>query len=140
MEQGPGPKLHRHLVEAPWIELAPEENVSDDVEILAQRQVLKYGGDTEPQRRGRIVEDGDVAAEGDRSRIRQMNASEDLHQGRLAGPIVADQGDHLAGVHIEIDVGQGGNGAEIFRNSAQTEHEVILRVGLGCRVGHASRP
>ena len=50
-EQRPGADLHRHLVELPGVELVAEEEVGDDVEVLAEREVLVDGGDAE--RRGR---------------------------------------------------------------------------------------
>ena len=63
----PGAHLHGDLVEAERIQLAPEVDVRDDIEVFAQREVLKYRGDAEIERRARIRQRDLLAAEGDRA-------------------------------------------------------------------------
>jgi len=46
---------------------------------------------------------------------------DDLDQGRLAGPIVADQADDLAGCHGIVDLGERANGAELHADAAQLQ-------------------
>ena len=46
-QQRPGADFHRHLVELQRGELPPEKDVGDDVEVFAQRQVLKHRRDPE---------------------------------------------------------------------------------------------
>ena len=55
--------LHRHLVEVLGVELAAEEDVADDVEVLAEREVLEDGGDAERRAR-RSGSDSDRLARG----------------------------------------------------------------------------
>ena len=47
LQQRPGPDLHRHLVEPQRAQLAAEEDVGDDVEVLAEREVLEHRRDAE---------------------------------------------------------------------------------------------
>ena len=68
VQQGPGPHLHRHLVEAQRRELAPEEDVGDDVEVLAEREILEHRGDAQIERRAGSAERDLLAAEVDRAR------------------------------------------------------------------------
>ena len=46
------------------------------------------------------------AVDEDVARVRLLDAPDDLHQGRLAGAVLAEQRDHLAGVHVEADASQ----------------------------------
>ena len=69
-----------------------------------------------------------------------MHAGQDLDQRRLAGAVVADQRHDLAGVDVEIDVGQGRDGAEVLGDAAQAQHEFARRVlSAGVRHRPASR-
>jgi hypothetical protein len=65
-----------------------------------------------------------------------VHAGEDLHQRRLAGAVVADQGDDLALIDIEVDVGQRPDGAEAFRDASDGQdgltHRIILLIEIGC--------
>ena len=56
VEQRPGADLHRDFVEPKRAEFAAEEDIGDDVEILAKREILENGGDAELQRRARICQ------------------------------------------------------------------------------------
>ena len=140
VQQRPGADLHRHLVELPGLQLLAEEEVGDDVEVLAEREILEDGGDAERERVGRAGQRHRLAAEVDRAGGRLVHAGEHLDQRRLAGAVVADQGDDLAGMDVEIDVGQRRDGAEILGDAAQAagsaapgRRPVLRRC---CRVGH----
>ena len=52
---------------------------------------------------------------------RRVEAGEDLHQGRLAGAVVADDAEHLARRDMEVHVAQRGDGAEILVDAAGLE-------------------
>ena len=56
-----------------------------------------------------------------------MHARKHLDQGRLAGAVVADEGNDLARMDVEIDVGERRNGAEILGDAAQAEHHFARR-------------
>ena len=90
--------------------LAAEEEVGDDVEVVAEGEVLVDGRD--PQR-GRVLGLGDrdlLAVEADRALVGGVDAGDRLHQRRLAGAVVADQADDLAGVDGEVDPVQAWTG------------------------------
>ena len=59
-----------------------------------------------------------------------MHARQDLDQGRLARAVVADQGHHFAGMHVEVDIGQRRNSAEILADAAQAEQQLAGRGGV----------
>ena len=136
VEQRPGADLHRHFVEPNGFELAAEEDVGDDVEVLAQREILEDGGDAEVERGAGLGQRDGLAVESDRAGARRMHAGEDLDQRRFAGAVVADQRHDLAGVHVEVDVGQRRDGAEILRDAAQAQHQ--LRLARSRRFGEVS--
>ena len=62
-----------------------------------------------------------LAVEEERALARRVEARQDLHQGRFAGAIVADDAQHLAGVDMEIHIAKRGDGAEIFVNAFRLE-------------------
>ena len=53
--------------------------------------------------------------------VRDQGADDDLHEGRLPGPVVADQTDDLAGSNLEVDPLQGRHGAEALRHTSQLD-------------------
>ena len=55
---------------------------------------------------------------------RLMHAGQDLDQRRFAGAVVADQRHDLAGMDVEIDVGERRDRAEILGDAAQAEHQL----------------
>ena len=67
-----------------------------------------------------------------------MHACQDLDQRRLARAVVADEGHDLACMHVEINISQSRNGAEMLRDSAQTEHR-FARVAQLLGSVHSSR-
>ena len=64
---------------------------------------------------------------------RLIEAGEDFHQRRFAGAIVADDAQHLAGIHMEIHIAQRGDGAEIFCDALGLE-QWACRVSFTCPV------
>ena len=81
---------------------------------------------------GSLSVDG-LAAKGDGARAGLMDAGQDLDQRRLARAVVADQRHDLAGMDVEIDVGQGRDGAEMLGDAAQAEHRFaggVIAFGL----------
>ena len=120
--------LHPHLVEltrdpaeAGRDLLATEEEVGDDVEVVAEREVLVDGRDPE---RGRVLGSGDrdlLAVEADRALVGRVDAGDRLHQRRLAGAVVADEAHDLAGADGEVDPVQSLDRAESLADSLQLE-------------------
>jgi hypothetical protein len=96
--------LHRVLVEDPGDagQLLPaEEEVRDDVEVVAEREVLVDRRDAQLVGVLRVADADALALHGDRSRVRRLHARDSLDQRRLAGAVVVDEGDHLARVELE---------------------------------------
>ena len=101
--------------------LAPEVHVLDDVEVVAEREILV--DDLDPELR-RVLRAGDVtrlALEEDLAGVDRVDAGDRLDQRRLAGAVVADERHHLALAHLEVDVAQRLDGAERLRDPAELE-------------------
>ena len=100
--------LHRRLVQdLEPVDLAAEVHVLDDVEVVAEREILV--DDLDPETRGvlRAVDVHLLALEEDLARCRQACVpAMHLIERRLAGAVVADERHHLAGLDLEVDVGQ----------------------------------
>ena len=54
---------------------------------------------------------GPSSVDQDLAAVRLLRAGEDLHQRRLAGPVVAEDAEHLAGMDVEVDGTEGRDGA-----------------------------
>ena len=113
---------HPGLVEdLPAVELAAEVHVLDDVEVVAESEILVDDLDPEPRDVLRPV-DGDLfALEEDLAAVGRMDAGDALDERRLPGAVVADERHHLAGAHLEVDVRERLNGAEGLRDVAELE-------------------
>ena len=110
------------LVQPVGRHLVAEEQVGDDVEIFAEREILEDRGDAHVERRGRIAQRHLPTVELDRSRRRLMDAGQYLDQRGLAGAVVADKCDYLSRMHVEFDVSQRRYRAEILADVAQAEN------------------
>ena len=106
------------------MQLAAEEDVGDDVEVLAEREILEHRRDAERQRRAGIGQRDRLAAERHGAGARLMHAGQDLDERRFARAVVADERDDLAGMNVEIDVGQRRDRAEMLGDAAQAEHQL----------------
>src|SRR5262249_6489800 len=82
---------------------------------------LVDGGD--PQLRGDLrVHDLDLAAlERVLAGVRRQGARDRLDQRRLAGAVVADEREHLAGVDVEVDPGERVDRTEALAHAAQAQ-------------------
>src|SRR5207248_1049906 len=83
-------------------QLAAEEDVRGDVERGGDGEVLVHGLDPDAAGVERRAEADVLAVDEDLALVRLERARERLDQRRLAGPVVADDGDDLAGVEVEI--------------------------------------
>ena len=101
--------------------LAAEVHVLDDIEVVAQREILVHDLDPELGRVLRPVDAHLPAVEEDLPRVIAVDPCHALDEGRLAGTVVADEGHHLAGTHLEVDVGQRLHRAERLRKIAGLE-------------------
>ena len=86
--------------------------------IRQQRELLKHhtdAGGHGVERRGKgdgLAVDDDVPA------VRWIESIEQAHQRALAGAVLAEQRQHLAGENVEIDLVVGDHGAEAFDDAA----------------------
>ncbi len=60
--------------------------------------------------------------------VRNVMAEQDAHQSRLAGPILAEDRQHLAGKKVEIDVAIRDQVAKGLGDAAQAEDRLRLRL------------
>src|SRR5262249_15488973 len=103
--------------------LASQVEVGDHVQVVAERQVLVDGGD--PQL-GHVAWPGDVrgpALEAELAAIGEVDARDYFDQRRFAGAIVSDQRHDLAGVDLEIDLGERLHGAEALADTPQLQQQ-----------------
>ena len=102
--------------------LAPEVEVGDDVEVVAEREVLVDGRDAQ---RRRVLGAGDADTASPRMKnspsSAQLHAGDGLDERRLAGAVVADEGDHLTGVDFEVDAGEGLQSTEPLAHALERE-------------------
>ena len=83
-----------------------------------------------------------LAGELDAAPVALVDAAEDVHGGRLAGAVLADEAEHVAGLQLEADIPQYRNAEEALvevldakqrfgSSSAPDDHAVAQRVGDG---------
>ena len=120
-----GRLLHAALVEhdaaAP---LTAEEHVLDDVEVVAQREVLVDDLDAERAGVARRVHGDRVALEEVVAGVDGVGAADALDERRLAGAVVADERGDLAGRGAEVDALEDVDRAEALVDAAQREDRV----------------
>ena len=106
--------------------LAAEVHVLDDVEVVAEREILVDDLDPELRRVLRPVDVDRLAVEHDLAAVRRVDAGDALDQGRLAGAVVADEGHHLAGPDLEVDLRERLDGAEALRDPVELEQRTSM--------------
>jgi hypothetical protein len=88
-----------------------------DGELVDQRQVLVDGVDAE---RAGVIDAAQHdlgAVDDDLPGVRPVEPADDLHEGGLAGAVVADQAEHLPLGDVQVDVAQCGERAEPLRHA-----------------------
>ena len=91
-------------------------------QIVEEREVLVDGLDAGAARRRRRVDRDGLAVEEDLAFIERVNAADALDQRRLAGAVVAEQGQHLAAIGLEADILQRMHRAEALLRVADGEN------------------
>ena len=124
-------RLHLGLLEPleEVVRLAAEVHVLDDVEVVAEREVLVH--DLDPELGGvlRPVDRNRRAVEEDLAAVGRVDPGDTLDQRRLAGAVVADERHHLACPHLEVDIGERMHRAEVLRYPAKLEQRAVGRAG-----------
>ena len=105
--------LHRVLVEdEAALLLAAEEHVLDDVEVVAEREVLVDDLDAQGAGVARAVDLDGLAVEQVVAGVDRVDPADALDEGGLAGAVVSDQRGHLSEMDGEVDVVQDLYGTE----------------------------
>ena len=71
-----------------------------------------------------LMDDDRLAFPVDLPRVARVRAREDLHQGRLAGAVLPDQGVHLTLAHLQVDVVQRAHAGEALADAFQLEQDL----------------
>jgi hypothetical protein len=124
----PGPGLAADAVQL----LAAEDHVLQHGEVVGEHEVLVHHADAAGDGVARVVEDGLLAVDRDGALVRLLHAVEDLHEGGLAGAVLAHQGVHGAAAHGDVDVVVGDDAGEALGDAAQFDSG---RAGRGGRRG-----
>jgi hypothetical protein len=111
--------------------LGPEHHVLEHREVVGEHEVLEDHADAGVDRLGGRLQDDVLALDRDRALVGTLHPIEDLHQGRLAGAVLADQGVHRAGPDRHIDIVIGDDTGESFADPPQL-HRIHCR-----RHGHS---
>ncbi len=128
--------LHRRLgQDLRATDLTAEIHVLDDVEVVAEREILVDDLDPEP---GSVLRPVDVhlfPLEQDPAAVSGVSAGDALDERRLAGAVVADERHHLAGADLEVHVYEGLDRTEGLGDVAQLEKWLVAHRSLLPRRG-----
>ena len=102
-------------------DLPAEEHVLDRVEVRRQREVLVDDLDAHVGRLVRTPDRHRLALEQELAGVQFQVARQRLDHRRLPGAVVADQGDDLAGIDVEVRVVQGPDVTEAPGQAARFE-------------------
>ena len=121
---------HRLLVvqQRPARGLGPQHQVLGHGHDRDEHEVLVDHADAQPDRLPRGVDRDRLAVEQDLALVRVVEPVEDVHQRRLAGPVLPEQRMDLAALELEVDRVVRDQRAEALRDPAQLEG--------GCVAGH----
>jgi hypothetical protein len=100
--------------------------------------MLVHHADTEAIRRHRIPDLDRLVAEDDLARVRLLQSVEELHQGRFAGAVLANDGMDLVVLYREVDavIGENAAGWIPLRDAAHSQvRHARLPAGWGGRAG-----
>src|SRR5713101_3069374 len=109
------PALHLVLVERPAAEELPaQEHVLDDVEVVAQGEVLVDGLDSEPACIACAADVDRLALPEDLTVVGHVHAGDALGENRFAGSVVSAKGGHLSRRQVEVDCIERLHGTEVL--------------------------
>ena len=118
---------------APAGRLGGEDDVLGHGHHRDEHEVLVHHPDAVPDRVAGGGERDRLAVQEDLAFVCVVEAVDDVHQRRLAGPVLAEQGVHLTAPDVEVDAVVGDDAGEPLRDSANLEdgllvgHRTILR-------------
>ena len=138
-----GARVHRPVVDGDAAtQLAAEKHVLGDRKIRGEHDLLVHQHDAAPLGVDRSAQRQRRAVESERAARRVQVTADDLHQGRLAGAVFADDRMDLAGVEGEADVGEHFDRAERLRQAACLQQRLVAapRVDDIALERHRARP
>ena len=105
--------------------LVAEHDVLGDRHHRDQHEVLVHHADAGFDRVLRGAEDDGLALQQDLPLVGLVEAVEDVHERRLAGAVLAEEGVHLALAHVEADVVVGDDAREPLRDPTHLEDWLV---------------
>jgi hypothetical protein len=115
--------------ERPAAGLDRQHDVLGDGHHRDEHEVLVHHADPERDGVARRVDRGLPAAHEDLALAGRGQAVEHVHQGRLAGAVLAEQGVDLAPAQVERDVVGGDDAGVALGDVAQLQHDLPRRLG-----------
>ena len=104
---------------APW--LPAHQDVLRHREVREERELLVDEGDATVPRVARRARRVGRAADLHRARLRHEKAPQDAEERALAGPVLAEEGVHLAGAHLERRAVEGDRGPETVDDAGEPQ-------------------
>ena len=123
--------------------LATEHDVRGDVEVLGEVELLVDKRDAAALRVADRTQPHRFAVDEERPFVGPLHAREDLHEGALAGAVLADHCEHLARADRRVDAVEGEHAAEALREAAALDHRArrdMLGGARHCSVSRRSLP
>ena len=117
-----------HVADAVHL-LGTEHDVLQHGEVVGEHEVLEDHPDAGLDRIGGALEDELLAVDRDGALVGLLDPIEDLHERRLAGAVLTDEGMHRASPHGELDVLVGHHPREAFGDPVQLDRKGPLGHG-----------
>ena len=109
---------HRAARQAPVGSRPAHEQVLEHRMARHQLEMLVHHADAEPERVGGAADGRRPAVDLDETLVGGIGAEEDIHQAGLAGAVLAEEAEDVAGVEGEVNAGTRGHRAEALGDAA----------------------
>src|SRR5205814_9195755 len=87
--------------------LSAEDDIFGDGKYWHEHEMLMHHTDAAPDRLVRAADPHRLAAHQNFARVLMVQTIDDIHQGGLAGAVLAQQRQHLAAVQLQADISIG---------------------------------
>ena len=116
-----------------------EKQIFFDAEIGEQAQFLMNEGDAERLRLARILRRDFPAVEFDPAAVLLVDAAENVHGRRLAGPVLPDEAEDATAMQLQTDIAQHLYAEEALVEILDAQERLAHRVILSRARGDATR-